>query len=166
VKRCRTCRETKPFEDFQVLRSSRDGRNGRCRECCKDWYRQNAALQKARVRARNNRVQAEMRAYILEHFRSNPCVDCGEGDVRCLEFDHRPGQKKDDAIALLIRNVASWARLQAEIAKCDVRCANCHRRATTERGNHWRQAARDEDVSRARAAASARLARLFGGDLP
>jgi hypothetical protein len=30
------------------------------------------------------------------------------------------------------------SRLQAEIAQCEIRCANCHRRQTAERGMHFR----------------------------
>jgi hypothetical protein len=57
------------------------------------------------------------------------CLDCHTTDLAVLEFDHVRGEKIAD-ISLLVRNGHSLARLQAEIAKCEVRCANCHRRRT------------------------------------
>jgi hypothetical protein len=32
----------------------------------------------------------------------------------------------------------SLATIEAEIAKCQIRCANCHRRMTATRGGHFR----------------------------
>lgn len=60
------------------------------------------------------------------------CVDCGEKDVRVLELDHVRGQKIMGVSAMVSRNM-SIERITAEIAKCEVRCANCHRRKTWER---------------------------------
>lgn len=46
-----------------------------------------------------------------------------------MEFDHVRGTKRAD-ISTLIRDGAAVHVLEAEIAKCVVRCANCHRRRT------------------------------------
>lgn len=60
------------------------------------------------------------------------CVDCHERDPVVLDFDHRPGERKLFNIGTTAMGV-SQLRLLAEIAKCDVRCANCHRRITAGR---------------------------------
>ncbi len=54
------------------------------------------------------------------------CADCGEHDPIVLEFDHVRGEKLltiADA-----RSSRSWASIMEEIEKCEVVCANCHRR--------------------------------------
>src|SRR6202022_3269562 len=76
---------------------------------------------------RQHENEAKMIAYLLEH----PCVDCGETDITVLEFDHL--RDKTQNVSALIRGTNSWARIEAEIAKCVVRCANCHRRETARR---------------------------------
>jgi hypothetical protein len=64
-----------------------------------------------------------------EYLATHPCIDCGETDLAVLDFDHRDRSTKTAAIAVLIRR-GKVAPLLAEIAKCDVRCANDHRRKT------------------------------------
>ena len=55
------------------------------------------------------------------------CVDCGyKASADALDFDHRDPTTKSFAIAKRYGQVSD-ERLLAEIAKCDVRCANCHR---------------------------------------
>ena len=61
--------------------------------------------------------------------------DCGANDPRVLEFDHRDPNTKLDHVTSLARRGAAWARIEAEIAKCDIRCANCHRRRTAAQFN-------------------------------
>jgi hypothetical protein len=54
------------------------------------------------------------------------CVDCGyRQDPRALDFDHRDPSLKVSLVPNLIN--LDWATVLKEIAKCDVRCANCHR---------------------------------------
>jgi hypothetical protein len=60
------------------------------------------------------------------------CVDCGyHQNPVVLEFDHRPGTVKMFDIGHGVGLSAD--RLLDEMAKCDVRCANCHRIKTHER---------------------------------
>jgi hypothetical protein len=64
------------------------------------------------------------------------CADCGESDPAVLDFDHL-GDKTAE-IADLVVHEAPLDRLQREISRCVVRCANCHRRRTSEAGQHFR----------------------------
>jgi hypothetical protein len=58
------------------------------------------------------------------------CVDCKEGDLEVLEFDHRRDKRCN--VTALARRECSVKTLRAEVAKCEVRCGNCHRRRTIE----------------------------------
>ena len=73
------------------------------------------------------------RAYIKAHLEANPCADCGEADTIVLEFDHI-GDDTHFNISDAVRVGYGMPKLKAEMAKCEVRCANCHRKKTYERG--------------------------------
>lgn len=77
-----------------------------------------------------------MRERLLDHFRRNPCVDCGETDVRTLEFDHV--DEKLWTISHLRERGVPLDVLEAEIRRCEVVCANCHRRRTATRAGWTR----------------------------
>lgn len=62
------------------------------------------------------------------------CVDCGyNAHPVALHFDHRPGVDKIKNVSQLL--AYDWEVVQAEIDKCDVRCANCHAIVTASRGS-------------------------------
>ena len=67
---------------------------------------------------------------ILDFLREHPCVDCGERDPLVLEFDHLRDKDFDIARGYVD---CSLEKLLAEISKCEVVCANCHRRRTVTR---------------------------------
>lgn len=81
---------------------------------------------------RNQQARQRAQGHVLAYLLVNPCVDCGEADPRCLEFDHRDRASKSSTIAKMIQNGASVVKIDSEILKCDVRCANCHRKVTCE----------------------------------
>ena len=135
-KRCSTCGEVKPLEEFNKLKKAKDGRQWNCRDCnkanhYKDWDRH-----MAQIRARRARRIAENRVWLIEYLEVHPCVDCGEADIVVLEFDHL--RDKHSNVSRLVLGGFEWAKVVAEIAKCEVVCANCHTRRTAERGRTYR----------------------------
>jgi formate-dependent nitrite reductase cytochrome c552 subunit len=70
---------------------------------------------------------------MLRKLRSVPCLDCGGSFEWCvMEFDHRDPATKAEAVTRMV-GLASVERILAEVAKCDVVCANCHRMRTFRR---------------------------------
>lgn len=102
------------------------------REQQKRWNDRYYAKNKAKYRARNHRYRARNKKYMKDYLATHPCVDCGNTDVRVLDFDHVRGEKNNN-VTTLAHTAGSLTRVIAEIDKCDVRCANCHRIATHER---------------------------------
>jgi formate-dependent nitrite reductase cytochrome c552 subunit len=87
------------------------------------YYARNRDAEIARVRLR----QAATLAFLRE-LRRVPCADCGAVlEPHQMDFDHRDPAEKNfqvtDGRAMLMSRV----RLIAEVEKCDVVCANCHR---------------------------------------
>jgi phage/plasmid primase-like uncharacterized protein len=70
--------------------------------------------------------------YVKEYLSNHPCVDCGETDTVVLDFDHIRGKKICDVSRMVGRGLRLW-KIKDEIAKCEVRCANDHRRITIKR---------------------------------
>lgn len=74
------------------------------------------------------RVRAEIR-----RLKSEPCVDCGGKFPPCvMDFDHVRGEKCMN-ISAMSSTSTSLRKVLAEIAKCDLVCANCHRLRTCRR---------------------------------
>jgi hypothetical protein len=85
----------------------------------------------AKAKEYSKAARVRIRAFITTYLKTNPCVDCGETDPIILEFDHL--KDKDFNISDAARKGVSMKKLKDEIDKCEVRCANCHRRKTYER---------------------------------
>lgn len=91
---------------------------------------------------RTARRRVEAKEFLVDYLRDHPCLDCGNRDLRVLDFDHRPGAAKRNDVMRMVKDGFSIARLRAEIEKCDVRCRNCHAVVTLERrADNWRSRA-------------------------
>lgn len=142
IKRCYACKQTKLIEDFPVNKARADGRGSMCKTCKKEYNANYYIATKSLLgpaRAENKRQRrAEAAAKVYEYLRTHPCVDCGEADIVVLDFDHL-SDKAAEINDLIHRGVA-WSMILAEIQKCEVVCANDHRRRTA-RTFGWRRAA-------------------------
>ena len=154
---CVTCHKDQPLTMFNKRAAAKDGLQSRCRDCSRAWYLANRTAHLASVRRRNARHRLTVKAWIREYLSANPCVDCDEHDLRCLQFDDVDPSTKAYEISALLRHSYPLKRILLELEKCEVRCANCHSRRTAEMGGSWRQAAWLEDEAAMADEARARL---------
>lgn len=66
----------------------------------------------------------DAKRFVHEYLGTHPCVECGERRIPCLQFDHL--RDKVETIANAVSRGWSVKRIEAEITKCQVLCANCH----------------------------------------
>jgi hypothetical protein len=135
MKKCSMKSCTTPIEEQVFNKNSRrkDGLNNICQVCSrqrsKQYYHDNAGHHKAVVLERQRKIRAKVRRKMFEYYSEHPCIDCGEADPLVLEFDHVRGVKRKE-VSRLVRSNHDWDVIAQEIEKCEVRCANCHRRRT------------------------------------
>lgn len=122
---CRWCKKDKGESDFSPHIWAKYARRAVCRSCRKEYnqerYKQQAATQSL---TRHERVLAVQAIKV-----ASGCQECGEKHPACLEFHHRDRTTKTRGVGTMVR----MEEILAEIAKCVVLCANCHRK------HHWKQ---------------------------
>ena len=133
ARRCSRCGRTLPEAAFNRHGA---GRQWWCRACFRVYYAEQRGHHRARTNALKAKRVAEAQTYVLGVLSSRPCAECGAADPVVLEFDH-VGRKRAD-VATLVRRGVRLSVLAAEIDRCEVVCANCHRRRTARRSG-WRR---------------------------
>lgn len=139
MKRCKHCNKNKAESEFRKCSKFEDGLDTWCKVCRrvsdKKTYYNHLETNRKDGRRRKYKARDIARHYVLDYLKTHPCVDCGEHDPVVLEFDHR--ENKLEAISTLMQD-SSIKRIQEEIDKCDIRCANCHRRKTSKELGYFR----------------------------
>jgi len=77
-------------------------------------------------KSRVSKFKAKRREFVNAIKTKEGCAICGDKRHYVLVFHHTT-KGKEDSIGKLITESASMERLMAEISKCAVLCANCHR---------------------------------------
>ena len=139
MRKCGRCGELKPMSQFAWRRKQKGQRDSMCAPCRSAYGREHYLANRQKYidgEARRKRARAEIRTrYLLGYFRTHPCADCGETDPIVLEFDHLGEKRFEVTNQFASRN---WQEILDEMAKCDVVCANCHRRRTASRAGTLR----------------------------
>ena len=119
------------------------------------YYGRNRDRERERVAARQVATVA-----FLRELRKAPCADCGSRLApHQMDFDHREPSQKAFRLTAGAAMLKSRAALLAEVRKCDIVCANCHRLRTWVRQSRPAPTGRSRYLERKRAAwrAQARL---------
>jgi ferredoxin len=110
-------------------RKDPDARREYNREYQRRWYKENRELHMQRV-LKVNRRRRELGKDFVDDLKCVPCADCGvKYPPYVMDFDHVRGEKQLN-LSRLRNSRLAWAKLVAEIEKCEVVCANCHRMRT------------------------------------
>jgi len=79
------------------------------------------------------RESKERKREVIREAKNCPCAECGVCyPYYVMDFDHARGEKVIN-VGLMVGWGYTVAEILSEIAKCDVVCANCHRKRTYER---------------------------------
>lgn len=134
ARRCSACHTSKPLNQFKIksVHPDRVIYQAYCIPCQREYrkrhYRANKEEYLRRVRERNQRLRR-----LVQDAKAKPCADCGVQYAPWqMDFDHVRGVKVK-GLANLLGWKVSIRKVLAEIAKCEVVCANCHRDRTHHR---------------------------------
>ena len=130
MKKCPKCKHEKPLTEFYPRNKQKPelGVGGHCKKCHnlsgRNRYKRNPTPVLIRTKQRRNE-----RIVLINRAKDKPCMDCGiQYPHYVMEFDHAAKNKCFNIGNG--RNCYSLIKLQEEIEKCEVVCANCHRERT------------------------------------
>ena len=137
TKTCSTCNEEKGIEHFTKGR--------KCKTCHNKWHNnyyhtKNKQKHIAAIKVQNKNNKMANRAKFLKYMEGKCCAHCGEDDIVVLEFDHIDPSTKKNSVANLLGqgSYTAWKTIKEEIDKCQILCANCHRRKTAKQLGCWK----------------------------
>ena len=126
TKICSKCKEEKSIELFSKNKSKKSGYSCECKECHKiirkKYYDNNKEKEISRVHIRRTQQVKD-----FKEFKSKlKCILCNENHIATLHFHHLDPSIKEIDLSTAVRLGWSKDKLEKEINKCVVLCANCH----------------------------------------
>lgn len=129
MKRCSCCKLHKPKSEFYKNRTAKDGLYYSCKLCSTEASQRWAEKNKEKRKVYMKEYRDKSRNVVKEYKKNLCCQQCGEKHPACLVFHHKIPEDK-------VFNIGSGKditgksveQIMNEIAKCDVLCANCHRK--------------------------------------
>ena len=141
MKKCSKCKVKKLLKYFAIKNIKTNRYSSECKECHKiygrNWYIKNKVKHKNNALQNKQTIRKNAKIFVASA-KSKPCADCNcTYPPYVMDFDHLPQFKKTLDVSAMVARGYSLKTIEAEIAKCDVVCANCHRERTfgTHGGN-------------------------------
>jgi hypothetical protein len=123
---CADCETTKPLADFHK-------NQWRCKPCQKAYHKSHYEANKQIYLDKAKTWRNRMHELVINE-KQKPCMDCGvQYPHYVMDFDHIQGKKLGNISAMSRKK--GIIRLQEELSKCELVCANCHRQRTWKRSH-------------------------------
>ena len=143
-KKCTDCGETKDVCEFN--HKTKTQYSSKCKKCNKEYQKQYYVNNKDVVINRNKANRTSLQEWLSSYKQTLKCSICDETHPACLDFHHL--KDKEFNIADAIRLRYSIKRVKKEIEKCEVLCANCHRKLHWYESRTGRLVVKDAALSR------------------
>lgn len=139
MKTCSKCNTPKNINCFSKRAKAIDGLKNHCKDCDR-LYNQNCDKEERNKRKliTQKKRREERRLKILEFLKNKGCACCNEKDPVVMEFDHIDETTKEMCVSEMVSLCFSWEKIKAEIDKCQILCANCHRRKTAKDFSYYK----------------------------
>lgn len=131
MKVCPRCSEPKEDNDFNWRSKSKGTKQSLCRECQRQINIEHYKKNSEDYKRRSQEFRVKLKEKFAQWLSDKACVDCGETDPVVLDCDHVRGDKQAN-IAEMLNDARPWDVILEELSKCEIRCANCHRRKTAK----------------------------------
>ena len=146
MKVCSKCDQPKSSDEYFYKSRSKNQLHAQCKMCykihCKtymaDHYSKYGDSYRERAKIRRAKIRKELQLHLIAYISDKSCVICAESDIRVLEFDHIDPEYKSFGIAKGITNGLKWEAILEEIEKCQILCANCHKKKTARQRNWFK----------------------------
>lgn len=138
---CEVCGESQSINNYEVMKIKKSGefsRRNKCKQCKSEaskpqarqyyWDNREKVIERSAVA---KKAQIKKNAELTRKLRNEtPCADCKEiYPYYKMQFDHIKGEKDRD-VSQMVNAAVGTPRLQREIDKCEIVCANCHAERT------------------------------------
>lgn len=124
MKICSKCKQEKELTEFN---KHRYGVTSWCKECVRNRSKQHYEENEISLKEKRKLYVQQRREWFNEFKKTLKCIKCGENHIACLDFHHRDPKQKEFSIAGAVSH-SNKEKVIKELEKCDVLCANCHRK--------------------------------------
>lgn len=132
---CTKCLVDQPLDSFHFKCKIKGTRKPRCKSCSAEFHRAHYQANKNAYKASRTALKSKLIDWFRTYKETHPCADCGvQYHYYTMQFDHVADNKEFD-VSQMLSVTTSRQRIEAEMAKCELVCANCHTIRTHNRSH-------------------------------